>query len=183
MTCCELILDTDDLSEGIDGLFMSSWWEMNWFCGVASALYVAAAAHNHASHDWQLAVFSLSSINGKIYKEGNLVTPVYRKVLFQFVFIKVRMCVIINMSYLIPINCSENSMLVFSMTNLRFVSSLLYSTAVLTSAVRQSHPEDTKYSNMDTVDQDCQISDVESLSTSARRVFKMTPWTLGSLGT
>lgn len=36
------------------------------FCGVASALCVRAAAYNHASDDWQLAVFSLWSIPGKI---------------------------------------------------------------------------------------------------------------------
>lgn len=70
-SCCGLILDTDDLSEDIDGLFMSIWWEMNWFCGVASALYVRAAAHNHVSDDWQLAVFSLWSIYGKINKPRN----------------------------------------------------------------------------------------------------------------
>lgn len=63
---------------------------MNWFCGVASALCVGAAAHNHASDDWQLAVLSLWSIYGEINEEGNLVTPVYSS--FLFVFTRVRMC-------------------------------------------------------------------------------------------
>lgn len=67
---------------------MSSWWEMNWFCGVASALYVGAAAHNHASDDWQPAVFSLWSRYGEINED--------RKTCYSglqlFCLIRVRTC-------------------------------------------------------------------------------------------
>lgn len=54
---CELVVDTDDLSEDIDKVFMKRWRELNWFCGVASDVYVREAAHNHSSGDWQLAAF------------------------------------------------------------------------------------------------------------------------------
>lgn len=53
---CGLIVNTDDPCTDIDGLFMSIWGVMNWFCGVASAQCVRAAAHNQVSDDWQLAV-------------------------------------------------------------------------------------------------------------------------------
>lgn len=48
----------DGASGGIDRLFMSIWWEMNWLCGASFARHVGAAAHNHVGGDWQAAVFS-----------------------------------------------------------------------------------------------------------------------------
>lgn len=68
VSCRGLILDTDDLGQGIDGLFMSVWCEMNWFCGEVSAVYVTAAAHNHIWDEWQLAWDS----RGETSEEGNL---------------------------------------------------------------------------------------------------------------
>lgn len=58
VSCCRLVVDTDDVSGDIDRLFMNVWWEMNWLCGRSSALHVGAAAHNHVRCDWQVAVFS-----------------------------------------------------------------------------------------------------------------------------